>query len=74
MANPSLTGRSSSDSLRAWRGERLRVAGFPADLAERLAGDPKTDVHALLDLVDRGCPPHLAARILAPLDDEEGTP
>jgi hypothetical protein len=26
------------------------------------------DIHALLELVDRGCPPHLAARILAPLD------
>jgi hypothetical protein len=28
------------------------------------------DLHALLGLVDRGCPPDLAARILAPLDRE----
>jgi hypothetical protein len=26
------------------------------------------DLHELLVLVDRGCPPPLAARILAPLD------
>jgi hypothetical protein len=28
------------------------------------------DLHALLDLVDKGCPPQLAARILAPLDEQ----
>jgi hypothetical protein len=39
-----------------------------------LARDPRTDLHALLELVDRGCRPELAARILAPLDgDEDGT-
>jgi hypothetical protein len=52
-----------------WRMERLTVAGFCADLARRLAGDDRIDLHAVLDLVDRGCPPHLAARIVAPLDD-----
>ena len=50
-----------------WRLCRLLQAGFPADLAARLAGRPGIDVHALLALVDRGCPPDLAARILAPL-------
>jgi hypothetical protein len=39
-------------------------------LADALAGDGGTDVHALLELVDRGCPPELAARILAPLEPE----
>jgi hypothetical protein len=52
-----------------WRARRLASAGFPAELAERLAGNEQVDVHALLELVDRGCAPHLAARILAPLDD-----
>ena len=28
------------------------------------------DLHALLEIVDRGYPPHLAARILAPLDPD----
>jgi hypothetical protein len=28
------------------------------------------DLHELIELVERGCPPALAARILAPLDRE----
>ncbi len=52
-----------------WRRQRLREAGFPARLAADLAADCTVDLHAVLDLVDRGCPPVLAARILAPLDD-----
>jgi hypothetical protein len=27
------------------------------------------DVHAVIELVERGCPPDLATRILAPLDE-----
>jgi hypothetical protein len=54
-----------------WRLERLLVAGVAAPLAGRLAGAPGVDLHALLDLVDRGCPPELAARIRAPVADEE---
>jgi hypothetical protein len=45
-------------------------AGFPRPLAKRLAADVRVDVHALLELVDRGCPPHLAVRITAPLDGD----
>ncbi len=49
-----------------WRRCRLLEAGFPAALADRLAAG-RIDLHALLQLVDRGCPPELAARLLAPL-------
>jgi hypothetical protein len=58
---------SDADRVVLWRTERLVIAGFPADLAFRLAADHDVDVHALLDLVDRGCPPALAIRIAAPL-------
>ncbi len=51
-----------------WREGRLLTAGFGAELAEDLAHQERVDLHELLKLVDRGCPPHLAARILAPLD------
>ena len=51
-----------------WRLCRLREAGFPPVLASILARQ-RVDLHALLELVDAGCPPELAARILAPLDD-----
>jgi hypothetical protein len=53
-----------------WRARRLRSAGFPPDLAGQLARADRIDLHRLLSLVDRGCPPHLAARILAPLDED----
>ena len=54
----------------AWRRCRLVEAGFPPGLATRLASTRRIDLHALLQLVDRGCPPELAARILAPVDEE----
>lgn len=50
-----------------WRRCRLLEYGFPAELADALARQ-RVDLHALLQLVDRGCPPELAARILSPLD------
>jgi hypothetical protein len=54
----------------AWRCGRLRHAGFDAGLAEGLSRESGVDLHALTGLVERGCPPPLAARILAPLDHE----
>jgi hypothetical protein len=53
----------------SWRRARLLEAGFPRHLAVRLAGDARFDVHALIELVERGCPPELAMRILAPLEE-----
>jgi hypothetical protein len=61
---------SDPDRVLAWRIGRLRHAGCSARLAERLARDTRYDLHALLELIDRGCPAELAARILAPLEDE----
>ena len=52
----------------AWRVRRLREAGLPAALAAQIAADCSYDLHALLELVDRGCPAELAVRILAPLE------
>jgi hypothetical protein len=69
------TRRSTTDPVSPfspvaeWRRERLIAAGFAADLAVRLAEDCTIDLHAVLELVDRGCRPALAARIFAPLDD-----
>jgi len=53
-----------------WRARRLRAAGFEPALADALARDCAYDLHALLELVDRGCPPKLAVRILAPVEEE----
>jgi hypothetical protein len=57
-----------------WRARRLIDAGFPIELAQRLARTDGIDLHRLLELVDRGCRPELAARILAPLDETTGDP
>jgi hypothetical protein len=54
--------------LREWRRARLIQSGFAPELATRLGWDGRIDIHDLLELVDHGCPPELAARIVAPLD------
>ena len=59
------TERASAQVVR-WRREQLVHAGFPRRLAARLATDARYDLHALTELVERGCPPKLAVRILAP--------
>jgi len=58
------------EDLNTWRVQLLTRAGFGEAQARELADTGGIDLHALLDLVDRGCPPHLAVRILAPLEDE----
>jgi hypothetical protein len=55
-----------------WRRRRLLAAGFTPGPAADLARSHDIDLHVLLDLIDRGCPPTLAARILAPLDAPRG--
>jgi hypothetical protein len=67
MSTCRTTGEPST-SIAEWRRERLCAAGFSSDLAAALAADTAVDLHAALDLIDRGCPPDLAARIVAPLD------
>ena len=59
--------RELSPEIAFWRRNVLVRAGFDLELADELARDARVDLHDLLQLVDRGCPPALAARILAPL-------
>jgi hypothetical protein len=47
-----------------WRCEVLERTGFPVRLAYKLALRTDVDLHRAIDLVRRGCPPELAARIL----------
>jgi hypothetical protein len=57
-------------SVTSWRRDRLVEAGFALPLASRLARDRRYDLHALIELVEYGCPPEIALRILAPLEHE----
>jgi hypothetical protein len=54
-----------------WRRLELEQCGFPESLAARVARDERYDLHQLIDLVQQGCSPALAARILSPLETED---
>jgi hypothetical protein len=49
--------RAERAAVAAWRRRQLDEAGFPAWLAAPLADDRRVDVHALIELVERGCRP-----------------
>jgi hypothetical protein len=66
---PALNEPTTPVTVVAWRTERLQTAGRPGDLALGIARDRYYDLHALLELVDRGCPAELAIRIRAPVDE-----
>jgi hypothetical protein len=61
--------RESQEVVR-WRREQLVDSGFSLPVAARLAKDARYDLHALIELIECGCPPELAARIVAPLEGE----
>jgi hypothetical protein len=63
-----ISPRSERERYTEWRARRLRDAGFGRDTAYWLARDTAFDLHALLELIDQGCPPELALRIVAPLE------
>jgi hypothetical protein len=62
--------RAERAAVAAWRRRQLDEAGFPAGLAASLADDLRVDVHALIELVERGCRPEIAVRIALPLEVE----
>jgi hypothetical protein len=57
------------DGVAEWRRRRLLAAGLAPEVSSWLATRSRTDLHELLELIDRGCPPALAVRILAPLEE-----
>jgi len=59
---------STVNAVVSWRRRQLVEAGFGPAFADSLARDPQYDLHALIELVEQGCPPELAVRILAPLE------
>ena len=57
------------DDVLHLRRDQLVAAGFEPPLALALAQDRRYDLHAVIELVERGCAPRLAVRILAPLEE-----
>ena len=61
------------DEVALWRRAQLMDVGFSAQLAAETASDRRFDLHVLIGLVERGCPPAFAVRILAPLEEGGAT-
>ena len=51
-----------------WRRAQLLQAGLPRSLAARVARDERYDLHDLIQLIEDGCAPDLAVRILKPVE------
>lgn len=64
MANWAEAATHDAVEIEAWRREQLARAGFSLRQAEQLAARPDIDLHAAIELVERGCQPALALRIL----------
>jgi hypothetical protein len=60
--------KDEASRVLVWRRKQLAESGFPPPLAARVAADPRYDLHALIELVERDCPPELAVQILAPIE------
>jgi hypothetical protein len=52
------------DRVERWRTAELMRVGFAGDDAVALAARLDVDLHEAIELVQRGCPPELAFRIL----------
>jgi hypothetical protein len=50
--------------IERWRVEELERAGYEPRAAGRLAVRHDVDLHAAVDLIQRGCPTDLALKIL----------
>lgn len=61
---------ADADELLGWRQMQLLRVGYDSGEASRLAADRAVDLHELIGLIDRGCPPEVAKRILWPLERE----
>ena len=49
--------------VQSWRLHVLIGAGYPIDLAERMA-ESDADLHDAVELIEQGCTPEVAAQIL----------
>ena len=66
MAAPDITliEQTETERIERWRAEELQRAGYEPRAAGRLAVRHDVDLHAAVELLERGCPPELALKIL----------
>ena len=65
MAAASLYEETELERIETWRMSALERAGYPREGAEQLARQHDVDLHAAIQLLERGCSPDLALRILS---------
>ena len=64
VADVELIEETEAQRVERWRAEGLERAGFAPDTAHILASRTDVDLHAAVELIERGCPPDIAAEIL----------
>jgi len=52
------------ERVERWRTEALEGAGYDPDSAALLAARHDVDLHQAIEMVERGCAPEIAVRIL----------
>jgi hypothetical protein len=55
---------SEYDRVERWRADMLERAGYGADAAAQLAGRMDVDLHQAIGLLEHGCSPEVALKIL----------
>jgi hypothetical protein len=55
---------TESERVERWRMDELLRVGYDFQTAAVMAADTEVDLHTAVDLVEQGCPPDVAARIL----------
>jgi hypothetical protein len=64
MPRLEVSNPTEHDHVVEWRVDELERAGYTRSDAERLAADMSVDLHEAVRLLERGCPPETAVRIL----------
>ena len=55
---------TEQEIVERWRAQELERAGFTEDVAAELAMRNDVDLHRAIELLNNGCSPELAAKIL----------
>jgi hypothetical protein len=58
------SNETEQERIERWRAETLERAGFAVDDAAELASRHDVDLHTAIGLIEKGCPPEIALRIL----------
>jgi hypothetical protein len=59
-----VTNRSELEQVVRWRAAELERGGYPPEAAARVAARHDVDLHRAVELLERGCSPELALKIL----------